>query len=740
MNKDNTNKNQDNQKNEIDLLELAYKLWAKRKFIGLVTGIFFALGVIYAVIATPIYQANAILQVETKQGGMPGLGEMGEMFSSESEAVTEIELIKSRMVLGKVVDSLNLDVSITPKYFPIIGKYIARTFKGLESQVREPIIDGYAWGGEKLTLNQLNLPQSMINQKFTLIAGEKGAYTLNISGKEIQGKVGELLNQDGVKIFLSELTANIGTEFVLRKQRRLGVIEKYQRELRVSEKGKQTGILKLTLNSSDPVEASKILNEITRLYVLQNVDRNSAEAAKSLEFLKSQLPQVKQELDSASTNLNLYQVKSQSVNINAESQSILDQVVDIETQISKLSLEKAEVERRFTTSHPTFQALEKQLSNLYGRRGSYQAKIKGLPKTQQELLKLKRDVDVANEIYLQMLNNIQELKIVKAGTVGNVRLVDEAAVNIERPVKPKKLMIVILAILLGFGSSVAHVLVKAALNQGVVNPEQIEEIGLPVYASIPLSISQQDIETKHGRKFNQNIEESSQLLAVSNPADLAIESLRSLRTALHFAMLEAKNNIILISGPSPSVGKSFISTNLAATIAQSGQKVVLIDSDMRKGYIHKMFGIKAHEGLSDYLAGQTDYSNMFLDTGVENFSVIPHGTVPPNPSELLMTVQFETLLKQLSEEYDMVLIDSPPILAVTDPAVIGKYCGTTLMVTRFNLNPIKEIEIAARRFEQNGIDVKGVIFNAVEKTATGYGSYGYYNYEYQSEVKDKAKL
>ena len=733
MTKEKMIKNQENQENEIDLLALVFKLWAKKKFIGMVTGIAFVLGVAYAMLATPVYRANAILQVETKQGGMPGLGEMGEMFSSESEAVTEIELIKSRMVLGKVVDSLNLDVTTTPEYFPIIGKYMARKFKGLEGQVRQPLLEGYAWGGEKIVLVQLDIPKSMINQSFKLIVGDKDYFEIKIAGQSIKGQVGQLLDKSGVKLYISELMANQGTVFNLKKIRRLSVIEKYQKDLKVSERGKKTGILQLTLNSSNPLEASKILNEITRLYVLQNVERNSAEAAKSLEFLKSQLPTVKQELDSASTELNHFQVKSSSVNINAESQSILDQVVDIETQISKLSLEKAEVERRFKTSHPTYLALEKQLANLMARRGSYQSKIKGLPKTQQELLKLKRDVDVANEIYLQMLNNIQELKIVKAGTVGNVRLVDEAAVNIEKPVKPKKVIIVVLALLLGLGAAVAYVLIRATLHQGVTNPEQIEEIGLPVYASIPLSTNQESIENKHGRKFKQNIEKSSPLLAISNPADLAIESLRSLRTALHFAMLESKNNIMLISGPSPSVGKSFISTNLAATIAQSGQRVALIDSDMRKGYIHKIFGSKKRDGLSDYLSGQIKYEQMFQASGVENLSVIPHGTVPPNPSELLMTSQFEALLKRLSKEFEMVLIDSPPILAVTDPAVIGKYCGTTLMVSRYNQNPIKEIELAARRFEQNGIEVKGIVFNAVEKQATGYGNYGYYNYEYKTE-------
>jgi tyrosine-protein kinase Etk/Wzc len=226
------------------------------------------------------------------------------------------------------------------------------------------------------------------------------------------------------------------------------------------------------------------------------------------------------------------------------------------------------------------------------------------------------------------------------------------------------------------------------------------------------------------------------LLAVNHPTDLAVEALRSLRTSLHFAMHEADNNRLMISGPSPQVGKTFVSVNLAAVIAQTGQRVLLVDVDMRKGYIHKVMNLHSTNGLSDVLARRCDLKTAIHKTDIENFDFISRGQIPPNPSELLMHQNFSELLSQVSEMYDLIILDTPPLLAVTDAAIVGRQSGTNLIVARFGFNPSREIELTIRRFAQNGIKLKGAIFNGVEKRASakyGYGAYGYYNYEYQSD-------
>ncbi len=369
---------------------------------------------------------------------------------------------------------------------------------------------------------------------------------------------------------------------------------------------------------------------------------------------------------------------------------------------------------------------------LLKERERLNQQVQKLPKTQREVLRMTRDVEVNQQIYIQLLNKVQELSIIKAGTVGNVRILDEAQ-SFVSPVKPKKPLIAVLATLLGGMLSVAFVLVKAALHRGVETPDQIEQIGLSVYASVPKSSLQLALAEKIKRKGKHNKELA--LLAETNPADLSIEALRGLRTSLHFAMLEAKNNVLMISGPAPGIGKSFVSTNFAAVAAKTGQKVLLIDADMRKGYLQQCFGLKWENGLSDLLAGKIDTATAVQHTEVENLDILTRGQVPPNPSELLMHPRFKQLVEWASEHYDLVIIDTPPVLAVTDPSIVGSLAGTTLMVARFGQNTVKEIEVARNRFDQAGIEVKGVILNAIEKKASSSYGYGYYNYSYGESNK-----
>jgi tyrosine-protein kinase Etk/Wzc len=726
---------------EIDLLALFATLWDQKWLITATTAMFMVIGVAYALLASPVYRANAIILVEEKSPGLPGMSDVTEMFGGESEAITEIELLKSRKVIGAAVDSLDLDIQVTPRYFPFIGRAIARRFKGDVDELNTPLLgfDAYAWGGERIKVTRFEVPATKFNGGHTLVTEETGFTLLSPEGDALlSGEVGKLLSVDGYELYVPQLHARAGTQFSLNRSRRLSAIIALQETVGVSERGKDSGILALSIEDTDPERAEEILNVIASTYLRQNVERQSAEAAKSLEFLREQLPNIKRDLEEAERKFNAYQVKVGSVNISAEAEALLDQVVDIESGIAELQLQQAELDRKYTRDHPAYQAWREQMAEQVTRKTEFNTRIKGLPETQQELLGLKRDLEVGTEIYTQMLNNIQELDIVRAGTVGNVRIIDDAAVNIEEPVKPKKRIIVIIATLLGGFLGVALVLVRAALNRGIENPDDIETIGLPVYASIPLSDEQRKLDFGNRRSARQlrklRNQHPTALLAQRNPTDITIEALRSLRTSLHFAMLEASNNIMMISGPSPNVGKSFVSGNLAAVIAQAGQRVLLIDMDLRKGYMHKMFDVGPENGVSDVLSKRVQLQDAIQPTKIGELFILPRGAIPPNPSELLMSKGLTQLLEAVSADYDLIIVDTPPIMAVTDAAIIGRQCGVTMLVTRFGLNPIKELEVTKQRFEQNGINVKGVVLNAVERKASGYGyGYGYYQYEYKSD-------
>ena len=723
---------------EIDLMALLGALIDRKYFILALTTVFMVIGIVYAVFSTPVYQATAMIQVEESGGSVPGFDDMSGMFESTSAAVTEIELLKSRSVIGEAVDTLRLDVVAEPKLFPFIGSRAFRKFSPVsEGELAEPSFgaSSYAWGGENIDVFRFDVPRSAIGAGFTLVAQENNSVALlNDDGEQIlAGKVGQELTNGKFNLTVRSLSARVGTEFTILRRDRLNTILDLQAAIGASEKGKDSGIINLSLQSESPHYAEKVLDKVAGIYVRRNVERNSAEAQKSLEFLEVQLPEIKKQLEFAEQRFNDYQIKRQSINITLETQGVLESVVKLETKLQELELKRLEMSRKFKKDHPTYQGLVEQISAVNEQRKELVGEVGNLPETQQELLRLKRDVEVSNQIYTLLLSKTQELDIVRAGTVGNVRIIDYAEVNTSKPVKPKKALIVVMATMLGGMLAVAIVLVQKAMHKGVEDPNEIEAIGLPVYASVPYS-DYQDKLTGFSKALKNKTNKPKSILALDNPADLSIEALRSLRTSLHFAMMEAKNNLIAISGPSPGVGKSFVSVNLAAVLAQSGKKVLIIDADMRKGYLQTQFGLKWDDGLSDYLSGRLTLEQVTKPTPVEGLNVITRGQIPPNPSELLMHSNFSKLVEEVSAAYDIVIVDTPPILAVTDPAIVSAHTGTTLLVTRFGQNHIKEIELTRNRFEQNGTDVKGVVFNGVVKKASNaYGYYGYYNYEYKSD-------
>ncbi|MCO6356685.1 polysaccharide biosynthesis tyrosine autokinase [Pseudoalteromonas shioyasakiensis] len=722
---------------EIDLMALVGALLDRKYFIAAVTAVFMLVGVIYAMYAAPVYQASAMIQVEDSSASVPGFDDMSGMFESTSAAVTEIELLKSRSVIGEAVDTLNLDVIVEPKLFPMIGNRAFRSFKPQSpGEVAEPSwgASSYAWGGESIDVFRFDVPNFNIDKEFIIVALENNQVELqNEDGDTIlTGHVGQELSNGIIDLTIRSINARPGTEFTITKRDRLNTILDLQAAIGASEKGKDSGIITLTLQSESAQYAEKVLDKVASIYVRRNIDRNSAEAQKSLEFLEVQLPEVKKQLEYAEKRFNDYQIKQQSVNITLETQGVLEQIVELETKLQELELKRLELSRKFKESHPTYQGVLEQIEAVEKQKKNLTGEVTNLPSTQQELLRLKRDVEVSNQIYTMLLGKTQELDIVRAGTVGNVRIIDRAEVNLSKPVKPKKALIVVMATMLGGMLAVAIVLIQKAIHKGIEDPSEIEGLGLPVYASVPFS-DHQDKLVSFGKMKNRKTTQANTILAVENPADLSIEALRSLRTSLHFAMMEAKNNVIAISGPSPGVGKSFVSVNLATVLAQSDKKVLIIDADMRKGYLQKSFNDKWENGLSDFLSGRLELKNVIKQTKVPNLHLITRGQIPPNPSELLMHERFSKLIDTIKQHYDIIIIDTPPILAVTDPAIVSAHAGSTLLVTRFGQNHVRELELTRNRFEQNGIDVKGVVFNGVlKKASNAYGYYGYYNYEYKS--------
>ena len=717
---------------EIDLQRLWALLQDGRWLIIGTTLLALLMGAVYAVLATPIYRADALLQVEKKQAGLPGFEEVSEMFAEESSATAEIQIVRSRLVLGQVVDQFKMDILVAPDRLPVLGALSAPD--PVPEFTPVPLFAGYRDSQTFVTVETFVVPDKWLGEPFTLRAGGQGEPALYFDGELIaEGPADQpLVSENGrVRLTLGEWQPGKEDLHVIRLSR-LAAVNRLRSSFSVSEQGKDTGILAMSLTGPNRDRIRRVLDAVAQTYLTQNIQRNAAEAEKSLEFLDDQLPEIKEKLTKAEEKLNEYRLEKDSVDVSLQTESVLERLVAIEAKLNELKIRESEVSAKFTRSHPAYRTLLQQRQSLQEEKNQIESEIQNLPETQQEVLRMMRDVEVNQEIYVGLLNKVQELRIMKASTVGNVRIIDDAVVQPD-PVKPRTGLLIALSALLGLMASVGYVLLQAALHRGIQSPEQLEEQGIPVYAAVPLSVHQQKLDRIVAvmRRRKRSRHEPIPLLAIDDPADLAIEALRSLRTSLHFAMMEASNKVMMISGPSPEVGKSFISANLAAVLAQVGQKVVVIDADMRKGHLHRYFENQNDVGLSDLLSGQAEYQQAIHETKVENLHFIPRGQIPPNPAELLMHSRFKALMERLSAEYDLVLVDTPPILAVTDAAIIGQQAGTSLIVARYGMNSAKEVDVSIHRFEQNRVEIKGAILNAIERRASN--EYGYYAYHYDSD-------
>jgi len=731
---------------EIDLLELFYTISSGKWHILFYTLLAILFAFIFAFGQTPVYKADALLQVEKEKNAIPGLDDLAGLGSGNDASVgTEIELIKSRKILGEAVKALKLDITAHPKRIPLLGNLHKRFISPEESKKLplvwdkfDAITHPYAWGNESIIVNRLDVPADLLNQSLVITSRDNNKFDLSFNNKVLlEGEVNRSASsKDGkVSIHIRSLEGIAGTEFSLVKWSKLRAIKSLQKNIKASEKGKKTGIISLVFEGSNKQLIVKTLDKISTTYLEQNKSRSSEEATNALVFLKEQIKPIKEKADIAEAKLKTYRTTNQTADMSMETQAVLDVVSGIETELQKLSLKRDELGRKYTPNHPVLQAIASQEKKLKARRSRTLSKISKLPETQQELLKLERNYKVANTVYLELVNNIQEFKIAKASSVGNVYIIDKAVVH-DKPVKPKKAMILALGALLGAMLGTLLVFLRKALHHTVNNPEKLEETtGIPVYATIPLT---KNVRLTGGLKKNKR---QKSLLASEKATDPAIESLRSLRTSLHFALLEAKNNIVMITGPSPSIGKSFISSNFAAVIAAVEQRVLLIDADMRKGYLHNLLDKRVSPGLSDLISDKATLEEVIhsVDVGGDrSLDIITRGRTPPNPSELLMHSNFEKNLDQLSKDYDLILIDTPPVHAVTDPTIIGRHSGVTFMVVRSDQHSMKEIEHAVTRLAHNGIDTKGFIFNGyvAKKSSYGYGGgYGYHSYysDYKSD-------
>ncbi|MGB5886563.1 MAG: polysaccharide biosynthesis tyrosine autokinase [Acinetobacter venetianus] len=721
-----------NTEDTIDLKELFFALIAQWKLIALCIILSLVFALLYLRATPDTYSVDALVQVEDSKGASAALlGDLSQMIEQKSPAQSEIEILKSRLVLGSVIQALHLDLEIASENNTFSHRLLNKTDYETEYSPKTVTFND----GEKFfNINQFDVPNSYLDKKLSLSFKNNNFRLIDPKTDEIVltaplNKLNQLKNQFGtwkVAIFTND---TFDANYFVQKNSLPAAVQAILSNYSVAERGKLTGILGLNYQGQDKEHITKVLNAILAAYSAQNVERRSAETAQTLKFLDEQLPDLKKQLDDAERVFNKFRQQYNTVDVTKESELYLTQSITLETKKIELQQQQADLAAKYTAEHPAIREINAQITALDKQITELNSTLKQLPDIQRQYLQLFREVEVKTQLYTALLNSYQQLRIAKAGEIGNVRIVDTAVEPVD-PIKPKKLQILILSIFLGGFLGTLLALLRNMLRTGVKDSTQIErEFDLPVYATVPRSPIQET------RMSILKKKKSIPILAVKHSDDIAIESLRSIRTAIHFALASAKNNIIMIAGPAPEVGKSFISTNLATIFAQSDKKVLLIDADMRRGYMHKYFDVEVKPGLSEFLSNQAELSQIIHQTEVNGLNVITRGKSPTNPSEMLGSQKFKALLDELSQQYDHIIIDTPPILAVTDGIIISQYAGVNLLIARYSKSQMKELELSLNRFEQAGIKVNGFILNDIQRTAGAGYSYNY-AYAYKANKED----
>lgn len=710
---------------EIDLLGLLDVLLEARWLVAGVAALVLLLGGAYAFLTSPTYEADSLIQVEDSKPGAAGaLGEAASLFDIKSPATAEIEILRSRLVVGKSVDDLQLYVSASPQYLPLVGGWLARRATTLSNPGFWGM-GGYVSGTESIRLGLLEVPAELQGEPLLLVATD-GGFELRDPDDQVlvkgQTGVAAEFGSDDAKgrILVRELQAKPGAHFTVQRDSRLGVIEQLQQNLAIAEQGKQSGVIAVTLQGNDPEKIARTLNAVGTNYVRQNTERKSAEAEKSLDFLGGFLPQLKKQLEESEEKYNNFRNRNGTFDLGVEGKNYLDMAVKLQASLLELQQKRRELSAQFTPAHHVIQTLDAQIAAVSKEIAVLTSKVKTLPSTEQDLLRLTRDVKVNGELYLNLLNSAQQLRLVKEGKIGNVRVVDAPVVP-EKPIKPKRAQILAISLVLGLLLGMGLAFLRNSLRPGIRDAADIESAtGLHVFATVPQSPEQLQL-----AKLIKSHAPGNHLLAVVHPEAPAIESLRSLRTALQFAMLDARNNVVLFSGPTPGIGKSFASSNFAAVLAAGGKRVLLIDADMRKGHIHQFFGLQRGHGLSELIAGTRTLGDVVHRNVAPHLDFVTTGMLPPNAGELLLSPSMVQLLQTASAQYDLVLIDTPPVLAVSDTQVLAPHAGTVFLLARAEVTALGELLESTRRLGQAGVPVKGVVFNGLDTSRQRYGGYGY---------------
>ncbi|MCK4501887.1 MAG: polysaccharide biosynthesis tyrosine autokinase, partial [Desulfuromonadales bacterium] len=751
------------QEEEIHLSDYLNVLRRRKTVFFAVFFLVFALVAIYTFLATPIYQASGTLHVRDEKGKVDLLGELG--LGQGSPIESEIEILKSRTNIEEVVRRLHLDWKVdkkSPELAVQVGEF--------SSTAAEPV--------------------------YSITLTGAGSFDVKDSDGALmgQGRAGELLLGPGLKLLLTDLLGEKGDKFRLTRLSFNTTVRNLRAQINASQLGKKTNIIKLSYSSSDPIVARDVVNTLVQVFLERSVTLKTQEASKSLEFITGQLQNVRLELDAAEKQLESFKSTSGLVQLDTEAESFIERLAEIEKQLAALSIRKKqidfaieafsaaqaqgqiytpailaddptvaamaqklveyEVQKKallveYTVEHPavlvlsrqvaevqskilaTYQSIRENLAQqqagLTAQLSRYDQQLKQLPAAERQLVHLVRQAKVNADIYTFLLQKFEEARILRASTMSNIDIIDPA-IAADKPIKPQKKKNLLLGLIVGIMMGVGLAFFLEYMDDTIKDPEVAKRLlGLPALVTIPFLGNKEKL--ADGRAHT--------LVSQLDPKAPAAEAFRALRTGVHFSAINKEKRILMITSPFPGEGKTTISANLAVTLAQTGDRVLIIGCDLRKPALHEFFAGHKLPGLTEVLVGDQTFDSAVNLEGAVGVDFLSSGSTPPNPAELLGSETMAQLVAELRDRYDHIILDAPPLLAVTDAVILSELADLALIVFELGRNSTKVTQLMRDQLANIQTPLAGLVFNDKEAKGASYygGSYGGYYGGYYGETE-----
>jgi tyrosine-protein kinase Etk/Wzc len=665
-------------------------------------------------------------------------------------------VMRSRTVLDPVIDRYRFDVSIKPRRIPIIGDVADKFSTPGEPNGAWLGLKSFAWGGEVVKVGYLNVPQNLEEEKLDLIALGDGAYELLGPSGEflIKGAVGKPAEGNGISVLVNQLAARPGTHFEVIRWNSVDATKRFMDVVKITDKVKDSGLIQIEYADKSPSKAAEVANALGQQYLAAAIAGRQLNDTQTLNFIKGELPRLLADLRKSEEALKSFRAKSNSMQPTTEAQSYLQGGLDLDRQIASLELQRTQLLDKYAPGSRWIQSVDTQLAQLKKTKSEFDGRFQGMPASERESVDLIRAQKVAETVYMGMVQKAEQLTVRRASTTGGAHILD-TAVRPHRPVKPDPLIVLPGGFVLGLVAGVFIVFMRRHVLVGVTDPRYVErrlsvpvvgevlfshqqsllDRGLPAAArkplpgaagrgALPVQRGAEGGEAATGEKIDPSFGTSgNKILAERFPHDASVEALREVRTAMARDLAHTRNNIVMVTGPTTSAGKSFVAANLATLHAEAGARVALIDGDMRRGHLAAFFSQSNRGGLSEVLAERIPLRDALRQVGIDGVTFMSCGARPENPAALLTRPRFREVLQRLSNHFDMVIVDTPPFLAVTDASIIANETGASLLVLRSGMQTEEEIADTIKKIERAGGRVAGAVFNGIplRRSTRNYG-------------------